>query len=79
MTDPFREFVEQLARMTIGSEMPELVKTAAEEQGAASDGLEEADLIASASDELLCSETAAFWAMIRSARKLLEQHRTLPQ
>jgi hypothetical protein len=82
MSDKFRELVEQMARCVIpgdGDEtMQDRVKEAHEEAG-----MYEADeedptmddvdyVIAAAGDEFLCSETQAFWAMIREAREFLK-------
>ena len=74
MSDPFREFIEQMARLLVPEDDTEENRrrreAAASELGTPISELEESDLIASADDEFLCSEALALWAMIRKARVL---------
>jgi hypothetical protein len=74
MSDPFREFVEQMARLLVPEddteENQERREAAASESGTPISELDESDLIASADDEFLCSEALTLWAMIRKARVL---------
>jgi hypothetical protein len=48
-------------------------EAAASESGTPISELDESDIVASADDEFLCSETLALWAMIRQARDLIRQ------
>ena len=73
MSDPFREFVEQMARLAVPEENRERRETAASESGTPINELDESDLIACADDEFLCSEALTLWAMIRKARALIRQ------
>ena len=77
MSDPFKEFVEQMARLSVPEddteENQERRETAASESGTPISELDESDIIASADDEFLCSEALALWAMIRKARALIGQ------
>ena len=77
MSDPFREFVEQMARLLVPEddteENQERREAAASESGTPISELDESDLIASADDEFLCSEALTLWAMIRKARALAGQ------
>ena len=74
MSDPFKELVEQMARLSVPEddteENQERREAAASESGTPFSELDESDLIACADDEFLCSETLALWAMIRKARVL---------
>ena len=75
MGDPFKAFVEQMARMTVPGDnddaMIARVKAANEEIGACVEDPAE-NVIVCADDEFLCNETQAFWSMIREARELLK-------
>ncbi len=77
MSDPIKEFVEEMARLTIPEDDTE--ENRARREAAASElktpirELDESDIIACADDEFLCSETLALWAMVRKARTLAEQ------
>ena len=77
MSDPFKEFVEQIARLAVPEDDTEdnrrLREAAASESGTPTSELDESDIVASADDEFLCSETLALWAMIRKARELVGQ------
>jgi hypothetical protein len=77
MSDPFKELVEQLARLAVPEddteENRERHEIAASESGIQIRELDESDLIACADDEFLCSEALTLWAMIRQARSLIEQ------
>jgi hypothetical protein len=77
MSDQFKEFVEQMARLSVPEddteENRERREIAASESGTPISALDDSDLIASADDELLCSETLALWAIIRKARALAKQ------
>jgi hypothetical protein len=77
MSDPFREFVEQMARLLVPEDdtekSQERREAAASESGTPISELDESDLIASADDEFLCSEALTLWAMIRKARVLAKQ------
>ena len=74
MSDPFKEFVEEMARLVVPEDDTEESRarreTAASELGTLTSELDEFDLIACADDEFLCSEVLALWAMIRKARVL---------
>ena len=71
MSDPFKEFVEQMARLSVREddteENQERREIAASESGTSTRELDESDLIACADDEFLCSEALTLWAMIRKA------------
>jgi hypothetical protein len=75
MSDPFKELVEQLARLVIPEDDSEdnqqRREAAASESGTPIRELDESDLIASADDEFLCSEALTLWAVIRKARALI--------
>jgi hypothetical protein len=77
MSDPFKEFVEQLARLAVPEDDSEESRgrreAAASELGTPISELDESDIVASADDEFLCSEALALWAMIRKARALAGQ------
>ena len=77
MSDPFKELVEQMARLSVPEddteENRERRETAASESGIQISELDEFDLIACADDEFLCSEALTLWAMIRKARALIGQ------
>jgi hypothetical protein len=76
-SDKLRSFIEQMARFVIPGDdegMQERVKDAIAESiyDEGDPDLDVAcEVIAAADDEFLCSETEAFWDMIREARKLL--------
>jgi hypothetical protein len=74
MSDPFKEFVEEMARLVVPEDDTEKSRgrreTAASELGTRTSELDESDIIACADDEVLCSEALALWAMIRKARAL---------
>jgi hypothetical protein len=74
MRDPFKEFVEEMARLTVPEddteENRERREIAASESGTPISELDESEIIACADDEFLCSKTLALWAMIRKARAL---------
>ena len=77
MSDPFKELVERLARLSVPDddteETRERREIAASESGTKISELDESDLIACADDEFLCSEALTLWAMIRKARALIGQ------
>ena len=77
MSDQFKEFVEQMARLSVPEDDTEdnrqWRETAACESGTQIRELDESDLIACADDEFLCSEALTLWAMIRKARALIGQ------
>ena len=77
MSDPFKELVEQMARLSVPEddteENWERREIAASESGTPIRELDESDLIAFADDEFLCSEALTLWAMIRKARSLIER------
>jgi hypothetical protein len=77
MSDPFKKFVEEIARLAVPEddteESPERREAAASESGTPISELDESDIIASADDEFLCSEALTLWAMIRKARALARQ------
>jgi hypothetical protein len=77
MSDPLKEFVEEMARLTIPGDDTEESRgrreTAASESGTPIGELDESDMIACADDEFLCSEALALWAMIRKASELTGQ------
>ena len=75
MSDPFKEFVEQMARLAVPEDDTEECRgrreAAASESGTPIAELDESDLIACADEEFLCSEALALWALIRKARQLV--------
>ena len=77
MSDPFKEFVEEMARLAVPEDDTEESRgrreAAASESGTPISELDESDIIACADDEFLCSEALALWAMIRKARALAGQ------
>jgi hypothetical protein len=77
MSDPFKELVEQISRLSVPEddteENQERREAAASELGIQVRDLDESDLIACADDEFLCSEASTLWAMIRKARVLIKQ------
>jgi hypothetical protein len=77
MSDPFKELVEQMARLSVPEDETEenweRREIAASESGTQIDELDESDLIACADDEFLCSEAMTLWALIRKARALIGQ------
>jgi hypothetical protein len=77
MSDPFKEFVEEMARLVVpedgAEENQERREAAASESGTPISELDDSNFIACADDEFLCSETLALWAMIRRARTLTGQ------
>ena len=83
MSDPFKELVEQMARLAVPEDDTEENRrrreAAASESGTPVSQLDESDIIASADDEFLCSEALTLWARIRKARVLVgstNQHGT---
>ena len=74
MSDPFKQFVEQMARLAVPEDDTEdnrrLREAAASESGTPIGELDESDLVASADEKFLCSEALALWALIRKARAL---------
>ena len=74
MSDPFKEFVEEMARLAVPEDdtekSQERHEAAASESGTPISELDEFDIIACADDEFLCSEALALWATIRKARVL---------
>ena len=74
MSNPFKEFVEEMARLGVPEDDTEESRArrevAASEWGMPISELDEYDIIACADDEFLCSEALALWAMIRKARVL---------
>ena len=77
MSDPFNEFVEQMARLSVPEDDTEANRErreiAASESGTPISELDESDIIASADDEFLCSQAQALCVMIRKARALIGQ------
>ena len=75
MSDPFKEFVEEMARLAVPEDDTEENRgrreAAASKSGRPTTELDESDLIASADDEFLCSEALTLWAMIRKAWALI--------
>jgi hypothetical protein len=69
MSDPFKEFVEEMARLAVPEDDTEdnrgRRETAASESGTPISELDESEIVASVDDEFLCSEALALWAMIR--------------
>ena len=83
MSDPFQEFAEQMARLSLPEDDTEESRArreaAASESGTPISELDDSDIVACADDEFLCSEALALWAMIRKARVLVgstNQHGT---
>jgi hypothetical protein len=76
MSDKFRQFVEKLARLLVPEddveEMQERREQAARETGCLVEQVTDEDVIASADDEFLCSETLTLWGLTREARELLK-------
>jgi hypothetical protein len=74
MSDLFKEFVQEMARLAVPEDDTEESRArreaAASESGTPISELDESDIVASADDEFLCSEALALWAMIRKARAL---------
>ena len=68
MSDPFKEFVEEMARLTVPEDGTEENRrrreAAASKSGTPISDLDESDIVACADDEFLCSEALALWAMI---------------
>lgn len=77
MSDPFKEFVGQMARLLVPEDDTEdnreRREAAASEAGTPISELDESDLMACANDEFLCSEALTLWAIIRKARALIRQ------
>jgi hypothetical protein len=77
MSDPFKEFVAQMARLAMREDDTEANwerrAAAASESGTPISEFDESDIVACADDEFLCSEALALWAMIRKARALARQ------
>ena len=77
MSDPFKKFVEEMARLIVPeddiADNRERRQAAAFESGTPISELADSDIIACADDEFLCSEALALWAMIRKARALIGQ------
>jgi hypothetical protein len=77
MSDPFKEFVEQMARLSVPEDDTEETwerrEATASESGTQIRELDESELIACADDEFLCSDALTLWAMIRKARALIGQ------
>ncbi len=83
MSNPFKEFIQEIARLAVPEDDTEENRSrreaAASESGTPISELDDSDLIACADDEFLCSEALALWAMIRKARVLVgstNQHGT---
>ncbi len=83
MSDPFKELVEEMARLAVPEDDTEENRSrreaAASESGTPISELDESDLVACANDEFLCLEALTLWAMIRKARGLVgstNQHGT---
>ena len=73
MSDPFKEFVEEMARLAVPEESRGRREAAASESGTPISELDESDIVACADDDFLCSEALALWALIRKARALAGQ------
>jgi hypothetical protein len=77
MSDPFKEFVEEMARLAVPEDDTEdnreRREAAASESATPICDLDESDLIASADDEFLCSQALALWAIFLKARALAGQ------
>jgi len=79
MSDRLREFVERVARFVVPGDDDETMQERVQEARDASiypedeGGVDLEEIVmAEADDEFLCSETQAFWAVIRDARDLLK-------
>ena len=76
MSDPFKEFVAEIARLTVPEDDTEENRARREatacESGTPINELDDSDIIAGADDEFLCSEALALWALIRKARALIK-------
>jgi hypothetical protein len=74
MSDPFKEFVEEMARLVVAEDDSEENRrrrdAVASESGTPIGEPDESDFVAGADDGFLCSEALALWAMIRKARLL---------
>ena len=74
MSDPFKEFVEEMARLAVpeddSEESRERRDAAASESGTPISELDQSDISPVPTTRLLCSEALALWAMIRKARAL---------
>ena len=74
MSNPFKEFVAEMARLALLEDDTEESRARREanasESGTPISELDESDIIACANDEFLCSEALTLWAMIRKARAL---------
>ena len=73
MSDPFKEFVEEMARLAVPEESRGRREAAASESGTPISELDESDIVACADDDFLCSEALALWALIRKAREVIRQ------
>jgi hypothetical protein len=77
MSNPFKEFVEEMARLAVPEDDTEESRgrreAAASESGMPISEVDESDIVASTDDQFLCSEALALWAMIRKARALAGQ------
>jgi hypothetical protein len=73
MSDPFQEFVEEMARLAVPEESRGRREAAASESGTPISELDESDIVACADDDFLCSEALALWALIRKAREVIRQ------
>jgi hypothetical protein len=77
MSDPFKKFVVQIARLAVPEDDTEENRgrreAAASESGTPISELDESDIVTSADDEFLCSEALALWALIRKACELVGQ------
>ena len=69
MSNPFKEFVEEMARLAVPEDDTEESR-ARQEAAASKSGTPISELDECADDEFLCSEALALWAMIRKARVL---------
>ena len=76
MSDPFREFVVEMARLAVPEddveEMCERRRQAAHETGRPIEEVTDEDVIVNADDEFLCGETLTLWSLIRETRELLK-------
>ena len=73
MSDPFQEFVEEMARLAVPEESRGRREAAASESRTPISELDESDIVACADDDFLCSEALALWALIRKAREVIRQ------
>jgi hypothetical protein len=77
MSDPFKEFVEEMARLAVPEHDTDdnraRREAAAPDTGTPISELDESDIVACADDGFLCSEALALWAMIGKARALTGQ------